>query len=40
MLQQPPRQQGELYGYGHSEVLFKPTKASEAQFLVRLKEIG
>ncbi|CAE7829979.1 JNK, partial [Symbiodinium necroappetens] len=23
---------GELYGYGHSEVLFKPTKASEAQF--------
>ena len=23
---------GELYGYGHSEVLFKPTKAAEAQF--------
>jgi len=23
---------GELYGYGHSNVLFKPTKASEAQF--------
>jgi len=23
---------GELYGYGHSDVLFKPTKASEAQF--------
>ena len=23
---------GELYGYGHSDVLFKPTKAAEAQF--------
>ena len=23
---------GELYGYGHSKVLFKPTKAAEAQF--------
>jgi len=23
---------GELYGYGHSNVLFKPTKAAEAQF--------
>ncbi|CAE7532287.1 unnamed protein product, partial [Symbiodinium pilosum] len=23
---------GELYGYGHSKVLFKPTKAVEAQF--------
>jgi len=23
---------GELYGYGHSSVLFKPTKAAEAQF--------
>jgi len=23
---------GELYGYGHSNVLFKPTKANEAQF--------
>ncbi|CAK9054968.1 unnamed protein product [Durusdinium trenchii] len=23
---------GDLYGYGHSEVLFKPTKAAEAQF--------
>jgi len=23
---------GELYGYGHTDVLFKPTKASEAQF--------
>merc|ERR1711879_323473 len=23
---------GELYGYGHTNVLFKPTKAAEAQF--------
>merc|ERR1712217_1013583 len=23
---------GQLYGYGHSKVLFKPTKAAEAQF--------
>merc|ERR1719215_1935773 len=23
---------GELYGYGHSNVLFKPTKAAEVQF--------
>merc|ERR1712113_661348 len=23
---------GELYGYGHSDVLFKPTKAAQAQF--------
>ena len=23
---------GELYGYGHTDVLFKPTKAAEAQF--------
>eukprot|EP00971_Amphidinium_carterae_P230844 4581012-Amphidinium_carterae.1 len=23
---------GELYGYGHSNVLFKPTKAAERQF--------
>merc|ERR1712113_274368 len=23
---------GQLYGYGHSQVLFKPTKAAEAQF--------
>merc|ERR1712100_922278 len=23
---------GELYGYGHSNVLFKPTKAAEYQF--------
>ena len=23
---------GELYGYGHTNVLFKPTKAADAQF--------
>merc|ERR1712137_1523053 len=23
---------GELYGYGHSDVLFKPTKATDQQF--------
>ena len=32
MLQQAGKAAGELYGYGHSNVLFKPTKAKDVQF--------